>query len=1336
MNRFLLSAVAAVFYLPALIPGARAQVVISELHAAPSERLLRQDEKGRSVLGTGPVWHDADFPDADWPSGKAPLGFGFTGLGTDIAAEMNGITPSLYVRKTFNLSAAAVAGSLALKLSVQYNDGFVAYLNGREIARARLGAKGYFVGADHTAFTEASTASVAQVFTLTDLAGLLKEGGNLLAVQVHNYSRDARGNLRFDASLEINPGAEGAQTPVIRGDTWNFHARRGEPSGGLFEPNLPPVPNTQGEPGEAVPFPDFPPFADWIELHNTGSAAVSLSGWTLTDDSAKPGQWSFPAGTVIAPDGRLLVLCDENGALPGLKYPHASFKLSRGGEDLLLFDQSGVLRDSLTYPPQDAFHSYGLSESGERVFFSSPTPGTANAGPSFALKVAAPVLSSPGGFYSGAQTVILTSPTPGAKIRYTLDGTEPGEEGGALYNAPLILKPLTAKSGQVLWARAFLNGAVPSETVSATYLIDQDPRLRTVPALLFTGDPERDFYKPFGIAAIQGGIYTSDLWASTRTDDYNIALMQGRPYERSIFVEWYPGDGSPGFQEAAGLRLASSPFSRPRLQLKRTAESPWAALPVEKPSFNIFFRGDYGSEELNYPVFGPDYPVRTFDQLRARAGKNDIQNPFIKDELIRRTFIRMGHSVSKGVLNTLYINGSYKGFYNTVERYRSSFFQQHHGGGPDWDIIIRDAVEDGDTDEWKAMMSTLTKNLALKSNYDAALAAIDLDEIIDYFLINTYTAQGDWPNNNWVAARERAPEGRWRLYLWDSEISFAHNANKPVSFDTIQSDLKSLNGSLPALFRAINASAEVRLRFADRIQRHFFNGGALDDRDLTNSSLAKEKNGLIAAFQPLLQATYGLAVDQSFWTNWTRVAGGRRSQLFGGPGVSGSGIFKRHGLWPATEAPLLSRQGGALDPGEKLSLSTAASAPAGSVIYFTADNSDPRLFGGEVSSQARIYEAPLDLSQLPAVTVKARARNASTGEWSALTEAEFASPAVPAAAGNLVLSQLLYHPPAPSPEELAEGFDDADDFEFVELTAIGPRNVDLSAVKAVEGISFDFAQSRIKTLSPGGSVLLVKNAEAFRRRYGVEATARVAGTYSGKLDNGGEFLRFTGADGPDTDELPDTVVALTYDDSSPWPAAADGGGPALVLRNPSQASEPGLPGNWTTGGFWSGAPAGFAKPLTWSDWRERYFRVPAGSSSSPAAASLDSPDALPLADADGDGLSNLEEYIFGGVPVLADGNETLKQPVAVRLREAGEGGGERFLTASWRISAQASEAAVTAECGDGGPVWTPAVPVSTPADEALAPAGFKTLTFRDSLPAQGHPARFLRLRLSLTNSGG
>lgn len=73
---------------------------------------------------------------------------------------------------------------------------------------------------------------------------------------------------------------------------------------------------------------------DYVELRNLTPEAVDLTGHYLSDDTANPRKWSFPAGTRIEADGLLLVWLDEDGgASPGL---HASFKLDKDGETVLL----------------------------------------------------------------------------------------------------------------------------------------------------------------------------------------------------------------------------------------------------------------------------------------------------------------------------------------------------------------------------------------------------------------------------------------------------------------------------------------------------------------------------------------------------------------------------------------------------------------------------------------------------------------------------------------------------------------------------------------------------------------------------------------------------------------------------------------------------------------------------------------------------------------------------------------------------------------------------------------------------------------------------------------
>ncbi|HPF71895.1 MAG TPA: CotH kinase family protein, partial [Candidatus Krumholzibacteria bacterium] len=89
--------------------------------------------------------------------------------------------------------------------------------------------------------------------------------------------------------------------------------------------------------------------ADWVELFNATAQDVDLGGWRLSDSAAAPAKWRFPAGTVIPARGYLMVWADNDTLQEGL---HASWKLSAGGEQVVLSDASGALMDSLTFGPQ------------------------------------------------------------------------------------------------------------------------------------------------------------------------------------------------------------------------------------------------------------------------------------------------------------------------------------------------------------------------------------------------------------------------------------------------------------------------------------------------------------------------------------------------------------------------------------------------------------------------------------------------------------------------------------------------------------------------------------------------------------------------------------------------------------------------------------------------------------------------------------------------------------------------------------------------------------------------------------------------------------------------
>src|SRR5690606_28669619 len=111
--------------------------------ATSNDRLLQWDEDDRARVGTGPLWYADDYRDEFWSVAEGPLGFGVSGLGTDLSEATEGPVYSLYLRRRFDLPGA-VSASTPLVLEVRYNDGFIAYLNGIEIGRREMGPLNLF----------------------------------------------------------------------------------------------------------------------------------------------------------------------------------------------------------------------------------------------------------------------------------------------------------------------------------------------------------------------------------------------------------------------------------------------------------------------------------------------------------------------------------------------------------------------------------------------------------------------------------------------------------------------------------------------------------------------------------------------------------------------------------------------------------------------------------------------------------------------------------------------------------------------------------------------------------------------------------------------------------------------------------------------------------------------------------------------------------------------------------------------------------------------------------------------------------------------------------------
>lgn len=932
-----------------------AEIVINEISATQSDRTLRWDANEQPFIGAAPAWWSPNFNDDVWESGNLPIGYSSGSISTNLGTQLRDISPSFYVRKNFNASAASAGSSQQLQLEIEYNDGFIAWLNGVEVARENMGATKAHIYHDQLSYRASTQSTTTRTIDLGVSSNLLQDGENTLAIQINNYTINT--SMRLDLALENNVAqliSMGSQVDYLPGLL--------EPSSDIFEPALLDQASAEKE------------TSDWIELHNTSPNAVDLSNWSLTDDAQLISKWIFPAGTSIQGNGHLLILADNPDApIPGAVYLHANFKLGANGDFVGLFNAAGeeVSVISPSYPKQFPQFSYGNDGAGNFVFFEVPSPGALNSGPTFEAKVDAPDFDNKGGFYDNALTVTLSSMTAGAAIRYTTDGSEPTLSNGIDYTTPLNLVQVTTRKGHVIRARAYAAGLTPSNVKTHTFLIGQDTRLKTSPSLIYAGEPERSLYDPFGVMAINGGAYSNKQWSPTGIADYNNVLNRGRAYERPIHAEFYFADGTVGFRSEVGLRVASSSYSRPRMTLNQSAASPWPANPVEKPSFNLYFRDDYGNGSVNLPLNGIARGVSDYQRFRIRAGKNDIQNPFIVDELIRRLSDRMGNGASLGVINSLYVNGELKGFYNMVERLREPLFQSLHSQDQDaeWDVLQfegNDNIAEGDKIAWNDMISRLNSSITAE-NWERVLEVADVSNMADYYLLNIFGATWDWPHNNWVAAKERSTEGRYRLYVWDAEGAFGLYNNRLASAEVIntyilgtsagQGGQSGTEGELRDLWKGLNRWEEFQITFADRIHKHLFNNGVLDDRDYQTSTLKSELDVLTDEFDDLLSVVGNQTIQTNRMTSWSNQTNGRRSYLLG----PNREDFRDHDLWPTALPPEFSKLGGNLALGETLKITNISGD-----IYYTTDGSDPRLFGGQANPSATSQAGSLlDVSLIP-----------------------------------------------------------------------------------------------------------------------------------------------------------------------------------------------------------------------------------------------------------------------------------------------------------------------------------------------------------------------------------
>ena len=331
----------------------------------------------------------------------------------------------------------------------------------------------------------------------------------------------------------------------------------------------------------------------------------------------------------------------------------------------------------------------------------------------------------------------------------------------------------------------------------------------------------------------------ADFFGPAPRGIYSAPTSQGVNYERPCSAELIFPDGSePGFQINCGLRIAGGASRSPAL--------------TPKHGLRLLFKSQYGPSKLNYKFFD-DSDLESFDTLQLRPNFNmswvrtDNSGPlnngnadgaerthaiYVRDQFTKDSQRAMGQVSAHERFVHLYINGLYWGIYNPSEHTDAAFAAAYYGGDKtEYDAIFSDLSSvsravDGDKNAWNAMLALANRGLADNAAYAEIQHYLDVTNLADYMMLNFYCSTVDWPWQNWNAARKRETNALFHFFVWDAEYTLETPPWVPADRTDVGTAANETD-SPARLYYQLRQNAEWRLLFADRVQKHFFNGGAL-----------------------------------------------------------------------------------------------------------------------------------------------------------------------------------------------------------------------------------------------------------------------------------------------------------------------------------------------------------------------------------------------------------------------------------------------------------------------------------------------------------------------------
>lgn len=308
--------------------------------------------------------------------------------------------------------------------------------------------------------------------------------------------------------------------------------------------------------------------------------------------------------------------------------------------------------------------------------------------------------------------------------------------------------------------------------------------------------------------------------------------MRGKAWEKEATVHFFEPNGDLRFKSTTSLKLHGN-LSRAQPQ----------------KSFKLAFKGN--------PIYSNLFTKNQYIHrliLRTPFTSYAQGQSIIMDSFLGELAKSIGLDAMGSIPCNVYLNGEYWGIYHLREKIDQHYLKEKYTiSKKSIDIVEYDRESEGyfktvygTKNEWVSLMNYINKNdLSKKTHFDYFSQKVNINNLIDYLLMETFFANKDWPGNNFKLWKSSDLDNKWKFVIYDMDACF----RKDNMFNYILAENQEKGNNIfssTLIFRKLFKNSSFKEKFLLRYQ-------SLIEKDFNPKTLKKRLSALEKEISPSIQ---------------------------------------------------------------------------------------------------------------------------------------------------------------------------------------------------------------------------------------------------------------------------------------------------------------------------------------------------------------------------------------------------------------------------------------------------------------------------------------------------